>query len=40
MVADLKKDESVLLQEKGLGDHRLLGCGLFIPQKGIETIES
>ncbi|WPE17097.1 type I-MYXAN CRISPR-associated protein Cas6/Cmx6 [Candidatus Thioglobus autotrophicus] len=40
MVADLKKDESVLLQEKGLGDHRLLGCGLFIPQKGIETIDS
>ena len=40
MVADLKKDESVLLQERGLGDHRLLGCGLFIPQKGIETIES
>jgi len=40
MVADLKKDESVLLQEQGLGDHRLLGCGLFIPQKGIETIES
>ncbi len=40
MVADLKKDESVLLQEKGLGDNRLLGCGLFIPQKGIETIDS
>jgi CRISPR-associated protein Cas6 len=40
MLADLKKDESVLLQEKGLGDHRLLGCGLFIAQKGIETIES
>ncbi|MBT3447357.1 MAG: type I-MYXAN CRISPR-associated protein Cas6/Cmx6 [Candidatus Thioglobus sp.] len=40
MVADLKKDESVLLQEQGLGDYRLLGCGLFIPQKGIETIES
>lgn len=39
MVADLTKNESVLLQEKGLGDHRLLGCGLFIPQKGIETIE-
>ncbi|MDC9726431.1 MAG: type I-MYXAN CRISPR-associated protein Cas6/Cmx6 [Candidatus Thioglobus sp.] len=38
MVADLKKDESVLLQEKGLGEHRLLGCGLFIPQKDIETI--
>jgi len=40
MVADLTKNESVLLQEQGLGDHRLLGCGLFIPQKGIETVES
>ncbi|MBC8494030.1 MAG: type I-MYXAN CRISPR-associated protein Cas6/Cmx6 [Candidatus Thioglobus sp.] len=40
MLADLKKDESVLLQEKGLGDYRLLGCGLFVPQKNIETIES
>ncbi len=35
MVANLKKDESVLLQEKGLGDYRLLGCGLFIPHKDI-----
>jgi CRISPR-associated protein Cas6 len=40
MLADLKKNESILLQEKGLGDHRLLGCGLFIAQKGIETLES
>jgi aryl-alcohol dehydrogenase-like predicted oxidoreductase len=40
MVADLKKNESILLQEKGLGDHRLLGCGLFIPQKDIETIDN
>ncbi len=40
MLADLKKEESVRLQEKGLGDHRLLGCGLFIPQKGIETIDN
>jgi CRISPR-associated protein Cas6 len=38
MVADLKKDESVLLQEKGLGDYRLLGCGLFIPHKDITSI--
>ncbi|ABL02364.1 conserved hypothetical protein [Candidatus Ruthia magnifica str. Cm (Calyptogena magnifica)] len=38
MIADLKKDESVLLQEKGLGDYRLLGCGLFIPHKDITSI--
>ncbi len=40
MVADLKKNESILLQEKGLGDNHLLGCGLFIPQKGIESIDN
>lgn len=38
MLADLKKAESVYLQAKGLGQHRLLGCGLFIPQKGIDTV--
>jgi len=38
MVANLKKIESVTLQEKGIGNHRLLGCGLFIPQKGIDDI--
>ncbi len=40
MLADLKKDESIRLQEKGLGDYRLLGCGLFVPQKNIESIEN
>ncbi len=40
MVADLQKSESVTLQEKGIGEHRLLGCGLFVPQKNIETIDT
>ncbi len=38
MVANLKKDESVRLQEHGLGEYRLLGCGLFVPQKDIDSV--
>lgn len=40
MVADLRKAESVKLQEKGIGEHRLLGCGLFVPQKGIDSVDA
>ncbi len=40
MVADLRKAESVKLQEQGIGEHRLLGCGLFVPQKGIESVDA
>jgi len=37
MIADLEKADSIKLQEHGLGVERKLGCGLFLPQKGIET---
>ncbi|MBK5970683.1 MULTISPECIES: type I-MYXAN CRISPR-associated protein Cas6/Cmx6 [Thiorhodovibrio] len=37
MLADLSLEESVRLQQQGLGPHRELGCGLFIPHKGIEA---
>ncbi len=37
MLADLSRDESLRLQQHGLGPHRELGCGLFIPHKGIEA---
>ncbi|SMN16609.1 FIG01199507: hypothetical protein [uncultured Candidatus Thioglobus sp.] len=40
MVADLRKTESVTLQEQGIGAHRLLGCGLFLPQKGIDSVDA
>jgi hypothetical protein len=40
MVADLRKAESVKLQEQGIGNHRLLGCGLFVPQKGIDSVDA
>jgi CRISPR-associated protein Cas6 len=38
MLADLKTDESLILQQKGVGSHRHLGCGLFIPHKGIKEV--
>jgi CRISPR-associated protein Cas6 len=38
MLASLKKSESVAIQESGIGEHRLLGCGLFVPQKDIESV--
>lgn len=33
MVADLPYPDAVKLQEHGIGQHRALGCGLFLPQK-------
>lgn len=38
MLADLTPEDSVRLQEEGLGPHRKLGCGLFVPQKGIKAV--
>lgn len=38
MLADLQVEESVSLQQSGLGPQRLLGCGLFIPHKDIGEV--
>ena len=38
MLANLDLEESLRLQQQGLGPHRELGCGLFIPHKGIEAV--
>lgn len=38
MLADLRVEESVRLQQHGLGPLRHRGCGLFIPHKGIREI--
>jgi CRISPR-associated protein Cas6 len=38
MLADLTVAESVRIQQEGLGPHRTLGCGLFVPHKGIQEI--
>jgi CRISPR-associated protein Cas6 len=38
MLAGLRPDESLRLQQRGLGPHRLMGCGIFIPHKGIDAV--
>ena len=39
MVADLEPEQSVRLQQVGLGEGRTRGCGLFLPHKGIEAVK-
>lgn len=39
MIADLTQQESVALQQHGLGPLRHLGCGLFIPHKDIKELK-
>ena len=38
MVANLTPEESVLLQQRGIGEGRLIGCGLFVPHRGIDAV--
>jgi CRISPR-associated protein Cas6 len=38
MLAELALEESVRLQERGLGPQRTLGCGLFLPHKDIREL--
>lgn len=38
MVADLDREDSVRLQQEGVGPGRKIGCGLFIPHKGIAAV--
>ena len=39
MVADLDKEHSIRLQQRGIGPGRHLGCGIFMPQKGIKPVK-
>ena len=39
MVAELQPEQSVRLQQLGLGDGRTIGCGLFLPHKGIAAVK-
>ena len=39
MVADLEKEHTVRLQQRGIGPGRHLGCGIFVPQKGIKPVK-
>jgi len=38
MLAELDVDESIRLQEQGIGPHRQMGCGIFIPHKDIREV--
>ena len=38
MLAELELDAAMKLQKEGLGPGRKLGCGIFIPHKGIEAV--
>jgi CRISPR-associated protein Cas6 len=38
MITELSQQESVLLQQHGLGPLRSLGCGLFIPHKDMKDL--
>jgi CRISPR-associated protein Cas6 len=39
MLANLSPQESLRLQEQGLGPHRDMGCGIFIAHKGIDAVK-
>ena len=39
MLAELKPQDSVKIQQYGLGAGRTEGCGLFVPHKGIEAVK-
>lgn len=38
MIADLSSEDSLKLQQHGIGVHQHMGCGLFIPQKSIAEV--
>ena len=38
LLADLSLEDSFRLQRLGLGPNRLMGCGVFIPHKGVESV--
>ena len=40
MIADLDSEPSIQLQQTGLGTHRNLGCGIFLPHKGIKSLNA
>ncbi|MBX2882526.1 MAG: type I-MYXAN CRISPR-associated protein Cas6/Cmx6 [Granulosicoccus sp.] len=40
MLAELSLEDAVKLQQEGLGEHQLLGCGIFLPHKDIAAVGS
>ena len=39
MIADLKPEDAVKLQQRGVGKGREMGLGIFLPHKGIEAVK-
>jgi len=39
MIADLDSEPAVTLQQKGVGPGRKIGCGLFLPHRGIKAVK-
>ena len=40
MIADLDNNTSIKIQQLGLGEAKELGCGLFLPHKGIKSLNA
>ena len=38
MIADLSKENSIKLQDVGVGIGRIFGCGIFLPHKSIDAV--
>lgn len=38
LLANLSSEHAIRLQSLGLGPHRLMGCGIFLPHKGIDPV--
>ncbi len=40
MIADLDSETSIKIQQQGLGEAKILGCGIFVPHKGIKSLNA
>jgi len=38
LLSDLSKEDALLLQKAGIGPHREIGCGFFLPHKSIQSL--
>ncbi|MBK5929208.1 type I-MYXAN CRISPR-associated protein Cas6/Cmx6 [Halochromatium salexigens] len=38
MLAELNHDDAIALQQQGIGTHQSMGCGIFLPHKGIDAV--
>lgn len=38
MLAELSLEDAIALQQQGIGVHQTMGCGIFLPHKGIEAV--